>query len=234
MPKFKCLLIGDALTEFNKIANYAEHIPWLDIICKPVNQREARHYLQEFSIDIIIMDIATAADKEMAECCSSKLPETMIIVLAGENELKQREVQCNVFSYIGIPVLFDAFFNSISRARNYRQVTIPKMAVANTDFVFIKSEYKFFKIKFDEILFCEGMKDYTKIYLANTPKPLITLQNLKTFAMKLPRHNFIRVHRSFVISLSNVDVVTRTDIAIGQRSIPIGESYRNMLFSYIQ
>ena len=234
MPKLRSLLIGNDQQSFKQIYEFATKISWLTVMCKPVNAREARHYLQEFDIDILLCDAAVVADEEMAAFLSREMPNILIIVVASETALLSDNIGCNVFSYLSRPVSFDAFLNALSRAKDYIQATEQKEITSSADFVFIKSEYKFYKIKFDEILFCEVMKDYTKVYLVNNPKPLITLQNLKSFANKLPSGNFIRVHRSFVVSLSNVDIVTRTDIAIGQRSIPIGESYRNSLFRFIQ
>jgi len=101
------------------------------------------------------------------------------------------------------------------------------------DFVFVKSEYKIIKVKFDEIMFCEGMKDYTQIYLAGKSQPVITLQNLKNFTSRLPENNFVRVHRSFVVSLSHIETISRSEITIGKKNVPIGNSYRNDFFKII-
>ncbi|HVZ55717.1 MAG TPA: LytTR family DNA-binding domain-containing protein [Chitinophagaceae bacterium] len=103
----------------------------------------------------------------------------------------------------------------------------------NRKFIFIKSDYKIIKINLEEILYCEGMKDYTQIYITGKNQPLITLQNLKTFSDKLPKEDFIRVHRSFVISLGKIETISRNEIAVGTKMIPIGHSYRDHLFHLI-
>jgi len=101
------------------------------------------------------------------------------------------------------------------------------------DFVFIKSEYKIIKIKFDEILFCEGMKDYTQIYMQGRTQPVLTLQNLKNFCSRLPESDFVRVHRSYVVSLNHIETISRNEISIEKKVIPIGNSYRNDFFKII-
>jgi len=101
-------------------------------------------------------------------------------------------------------------------------------------FIFINSEYKVIRIKFEDIQFCEGMKDYTQIYLSAKAQPVITLQNLKTFSSKLPEEIFIRVHRSFVVSLHHVDTISRNEISIGKKIIPIGNSYRTDFFHIVE
>lgn len=99
-------------------------------------------------------------------------------------------------------------------------------AAKKFEFVFIKSEYKAYKVKFKDIIYCEGMRDYTLVHLNNKTKPIVTLQNLKTFTGRLPEDEFIRVHRSYVVSLSNIDCISKNEVLIGKKSIPIGESYR--------
>ena len=76
-------------------------------------------------------------------------------------------------------------------------------------FVFIKSEYKIIKVRFEDILFCEGMKDYTQVYIKGKSDPLLTLNNLKSFSAKLPADEFMRVHRSYIVSISHIDSIVR-------------------------
>lgn len=102
------------------------------------------------------------------------------------------------------------------------------------DFVFVKSEYKIIKIKLDDIMFCEGMKDYTQIYVNGRIQPVLTLQNLKNFSSRLPESKFVRVHRSFVISLQHVETISRNEISIGKKMVPIGNSYRNDFFNIVE
>lgn len=94
-------------------------------------------------------------------------------------------------------------------------------------FLFIKSEYKLIKISLVDILFLSGLRDYTQIYLKGKSSPLTTLQNLKEFESKLPDEDFIRVHRSYIISIAQVDSISRNEISIGHHTIPIGNAYKH-------
>jgi DNA-binding LytR/AlgR family response regulator len=236
MRKLQCLVTGNQQQAFKTMLEYAAKIPWITFICKPVNPREARHYLQEFEIDVLFCDVATLMDKEMDFFLLNCRSKIQVIVLASKAELIDNDISCNVFSFLPKPVSFDTFYNAVLRAKDYLQPENLKETASASffDFVFIKSEYKYYKVRFNEILFCEGMKDYTQVYLLNKPKPIITLQNLKTLVSKLPPADFIRVHRSYVVSLSSIDVVSKTDIVIGQKFIPIGESYRSNLFKIVE
>lgn len=104
----------------------------------------------------------------------------------------------------------------------------------SNDFMFIKSEFKIIKVNYEDILFFEGLKDYTKIYIKGKPKPILTLQSLKYYEAKLEGKMFIRVHRSFIISIRHIDVISKNVINIAEYSIPISESYRKPLFVIVQ
>jgi DNA-binding LytR/AlgR family response regulator len=101
-------------------------------------------------------------------------------------------------------------------------------------FLFIKSEYKLIKINLADILFLSGLRDYTQIYLKGKASPLTTLQNLKEFETKLPEDDFIRVHRSYIIAIAQVDSISRNEISIGINTIPIGNAYKHAFEEMIE
>ena len=106
--------------------------------------------------------------------------------------------------------------------------TLPKQ-----DFVFIKSEYKIVKIKFDDILFCKGMKDYIQIYIHGKSKPVVTLKSLNAFETKLPPYKFVRVHRSYIVSLLHIDTISKNEISIGKQIVPIGSIFKSDFFTIV-
>ena len=101
-------------------------------------------------------------------------------------------------------------------------------------FIFIKSEYKIIKLRFDDILFCEGLKDYTQIYIKGKSDPLLTLNNLKSFSSKLPADEFMRVHRSYIVSISHIDSMVRNEIYVGKKIIPIGDSFKVEFYEMVE
>jgi DNA-binding LytR/AlgR family response regulator len=234
MAKLKCLFIGKEERSLQTLFDYAAAVSSLTVVGKPVNtKKEAQYFLQEFTPDIIFCD-ATAISADIEKFLAQKDVKALIVLLSAEGEIINTELPYNVFSFMPKPVSLDMLLQLVSRINNYLTVETKKHSAVQNDFVFIKSAYKFYKIKFNEILFCEGMKDYTQVHIINREKPIITLQNLKTFVSKLPSDQFIRVHRSFVVSINNIDMVSKNEITIGKKDLPIGESYRDQLFTIIQ
>ena len=111
---------------------------------------------------------------------------------------------------------------------------IESTVLPKQDFVFIKSEYKFVKIKFDDILFCKGMKDYIQVYITGKSKPVVTLKSLNSFETKLPPDKFIRVHRSYIVSLLHIDTISKNEISIGKQIVPIGNIFKSEFFSLVE
>jgi len=101
------------------------------------------------------------------------------------------------------------------------------------DFVFIKSEYRIVKVKFEDILFCKGMKDYIQIHVADKSNPIVTLKSLNAFEVRLPPEKFIRVHRSYIVSLMHIDSISKNEISIGRHIVPIGSIYKEEFFKMV-
>ncbi|MFL9482155.1 LytR/AlgR family response regulator transcription factor [Chitinophagaceae bacterium LWZ2-11] len=109
-----------------------------------------------------------------------------------------------------------------------------KAEVKRRDFLFVKSEYKLIKINLHDVLYLSGLRDYTQIYFKGKASPLTTLQNLKEFESKLSIDQFLRVHRSYIIAISQIDSISRNEINIGTHNIPIGSAYRQALHEMVE
>ncbi|RIV19362.1 DNA-binding response regulator [Fibrisoma montanum] len=107
------------------------------------------------------------------------------------------------------------------------------------DYLFLKVEYQLVRVAFDDILYIEGLKDYVKVHLRfdphqnKTPKPLLSLTSLKALEEKLPSRRFMRVHRSFIVSLDKIEAVTRNTIQIGAVTIPVSDQYKDAFAQFL-
>lgn len=100
-------------------------------------------------------------------------------------------------------------------------------------FLFVKSDYKQLKINLDEVLYFEGLKDYIKIWLKDRPRPILTLMSLKSLEEELPKDQFMRVHRSFIVALRAIDTIERSQIIIDDKRITVSENYKPEFLAYI-
>ncbi len=145
--------------------------------------------------------------------------------------------------YLLKPIAFDRFFKSAQKAQGIIQPNIKQPVVEqaqqiqqqqqefSSDFIFVKSEYKIQKVYLNDILFIEGLKDYISIF---TPaERIITLQNMKKMEDALPEKHFIRVHKSYIVSINKIDSIERSRIFIGDKIIPVGDTYREDFFRIV-
>jgi len=138
--------------------------------------------------------------------------------------------------YLLKPFDYAEFLAAANKARTWFELVKGKqqsLLSEEKEFLFVKSEYKQLRIKLDDVLYFEGLKDYIKIWLKNNPKPVLTLMSLKSLEQELPETQFMRVHRSFIVSLNNVDVVERSQILINNQRITVSEQYKPKFLEFI-
>ena len=104
---------------------------------------------------------------------------------------------------------------------------------SDSEYIIVKSEYKLVQIPVADILYIEGLKDYVKIYTADSDRSIMTLMSMKTLEQHLPADRFMRVHRSFIVNTARIKVIERTRIVFGKNYIPVSESYKQAFSDFI-
>jgi DNA-binding LytR/AlgR family response regulator len=215
------------------LKEYIAKTPRLNFAGRCDTSGEVFQQVAQSRADIIFWDIRLLDNKVMLRLKESGY-YPIVICIADKQEQDKKETDMDVFSYLNRPLSFERFLTTIGKIQDYLSSTIYIQHARNLRFVFVKSEYKIIKVKFEDILFCEGMKDYTQIYLRGKADPILTLNNLKSFSYKLPPDEFIRVHRSFIVSLTHIDSIARNEIYIGKKIIPIGDSFKDDFYQIIE
>jgi DNA-binding LytR/AlgR family response regulator len=158
----------------------------------------------------------------------------MVIFTTAYGEYALDGFDLDVVDYLLKPIPFDRFLRAATKAQEFMTVSQQKNGDSGgqiNDYIFIKTEYKIIKINLEDILFIEALKDYTKIY---TPyQPVLTLRSLKSFETRLPADKFIRVHRSYLVSLNKINSVEKNTVMIANQSIPISDGYRERFYEVI-
>ncbi len=174
-------------------------------------------------------DILFAAAAILANIPKDIVLPPICVCLGIEAEMLSHPPQKNLFAFLHTPFSYERVFSLLQNIESYMLQSSDHHTGVKREYIFIKSEYKLIKINLADILFLSGLRDYTQVFLKGKVSPLTTLQNLKDFESKLPGHSFIRVHRSYIVSLGQVDSISRNEITIGTYTIPIGHAYRQLL-----
>jgi DNA-binding LytR/AlgR family response regulator len=232
MGVLNCIVVEDNNKQSALLKEYIAKTPNLSFSAKCESASDVFQLVTQYRANLIFWDIRLLDNRVMV-----RLKEAgyypIVICIADKQEQEEKVTEMDVFSYLNRPLSFERFLSTMNKLRDYLSTTI-YIHHRNNRFVFIKSEYKIIKVRFEDILFCEGMKDYTQIHVRGKAEPILTLNNLKSFSIKLPSEEFIRVHRSFIVSLNHIDSIARNEIYIGKKIIPIGDSFKDDFYQIIE
>jgi len=232
MGALSCIVVEDNNKQSALLKEYIAKIPNLSFSARCESAADVYQLVTQYRADIIFWDIRLLDNRIMLRLRESGY-YPIVICIAEKQEQDEKVTEMDVFAFLNRPLSFERFLSTMNKIRDYLSTTI-YIHHRNNRFVFVKSEYKIIKVKFEDILFCEGMKDYTQIYIKGRSEPILTLNNLKSFSFKLPSEEFIRVHRSFIVSLTHIDSIARNEIYVGKKIIPIGDSFKDDFYQIIE
>lgn len=234
--KISCLIVDDEPMARNLVESYVHKTPFLDLKGKCSSAIEAMEFLKTTPVDLLFLDIQmpdlTGID------FSKMLPkETRVIFTTAFDEYALDGFKVEALDYLLKPFDYAEFLAAANKASTWfnlvkRKQTAPE-PVENNEFLFVKSEYKQVRIKLSEVLYFEGLKDYIKIWLKDQSKPILTLMSLKSLEDELPKSQFMRVHRSYIVSLNNIDVIERSQILINDQRITVSDQYKPQFLAFI-
>ncbi|WP_312824347.1 LytTR family DNA-binding domain-containing protein [Epilithonimonas sp.] len=227
-----CIIIDDEPLARAEMRSLIKEVSNIEILEDFSNALTALEFLKTNDVDLIFLDIEMplVTGLEFAE----QLPkQSLIIFTTAYSQYALKSYELDAIDYLLKPIEKQRLEKAIQKAELYNQLlsqsTIKNTIESNTnDFLFIKSERRFYKLKFEEIKFIEGLKDYVVIH-TKTQK-LITAMNLKTTHLKLPAGKFLRVSKSYVVNINFIDSFDNHNIFVDESEIPLGEVFRAEFF----
>lgn len=223
----KCLIVDD-----NKMARMAmkqlvSQVKSLDLVAECSDAMEAYNYLNSKNIDLLLLDIEMPGmtGLELTKKLGNKSP--LIIFTTAKTDYAVEAFELSVVDYLVKPVLPARFVQAIEKTKEVLEVIKADEKPVEQDFVFVKDNGILKKINVDDILYLEAMGDYVKVYTGQRFHVLHS--TLKSIEEKLPASKFVRVHRSYIVSLNKIDFIQDGSITIGKASVPIADTYRTLL-----
>ena len=225
----RCLIIDDEPLAQRVIERYSENIPYLEIVKKCNNAIEAIDVLHQQEIHLLFLDINMPRLSGMDFLKTLKNPPLVIITTAYA-EYAIQGYELDVVDYLMKPFAFDRFLKAIQKAqellKNKETTHFENRESERIEdtFIFVKSSKKTFKVNLSDILYIEALGDYVKIF--TNDKMIVSYQSLKNIESLLPPKSFPRVHKSFIIALSRIDLIEGNQVKIKDRLIPIGTNFK--------
>jgi two-component system LytT family response regulator len=227
--KIKCIIVDDEPMARDVIRRYVEKTPILQLLEEFGNAIDAMVFLQEHPVDIIFLDI------KMPQLSGTDFVRSLrnvpkIIFTTAFKEYAHEGFELDVVDYLLKPIRFDRFLRAVNKAFPQKQemeVNGSNMDISKstTSFIYLRVDRKMIKVLLDDIIFIESEKDYVKVF---TEKGfIVTRQTIASVEAMLSESQFVRIHRSYIISLAKLKSFTADTVEIGSKELPIGRLYRN-------
>lgn len=227
-----CIIIDDEPLAAELLASYARKTLFLNLIGVFNSAVEGIKVIRENRVDLIFLDIQMP---ELSGLEFAKIlpKETKIIFTTAFSQYAVDGYKANAVDYLMKPVSYDDFLAGANRALEWFRSVRQSENASDDRFIFVKSEYKLVKIMFDDILYIEGLKDYVKIYLTDGREPVMSLMNMKKIEESLPKPEFMRIHRSYIVHMRKIEGIDRFLVVIGNAILPISDSYKTTIQDYL-
>ena len=235
MKTLRTIAIDDEPLALQLITGYIAQTPFLEHLGSFDSPLTAMDFLEQNPADLIFLDIQMP-DLLGTEFARIHHNDSLFVFTTAYPNYAVEGFRLDAVDYLLKPFSYQEFLDSANRARKRLKTDLPdeqqEVDSAN-GFLFIKSDYKVRRINLSDILYIEGLKDYIKVYLHGTEKPVLTLASLKQVESKLPASQFMRVHRSYIVNLQRIEIIERSRIVFGKVYIPVSEQYKDTFQEYI-
>jgi two-component system LytT family response regulator len=225
----RCLVVDDEPLAQNLLKNYIGKITSLELVAATSDVFAALDMAQQQKVDLIFLDV------QMPELTGIQFMKILagkckVILTTAYEEYALQAFDLDVVDYLLKPFSFERFAAAVQKARERLQPAARENTTA--EHLFIKTEYKIVRVAVKDIRYMESMRDYVSVYTEN--ERILTLQPLRTFEEQLRASSLIRVHKSYIVNLDRIDKVERRRMVIGDKYIPIGETYQDEVKKRLQ
>ncbi len=223
-----CIAIEDEPLALKKIIEFIKQVDYLNLLKGFSNAIDAVGYIKKNPVDLIFLDIRM---KKLSgiQFLESLQEKPKVIITSAYDEYALKGYELNVTDYLLKPFTLDRFLKSADKVYN---LLIDSKTNIHNDYIFVKTEYRFEKVKLDSILYIRGMRDYLQIYTQENK--IMTLQTFKNIIEILPKDNFQRVHNSYIVAISKIKSIEKNRIQIEDDLIPISKKYRDEFYDLLK
>lgn len=236
----KCIIVDDESLARKLLEANIQQLPFLELVGVCKNPFEAMALLQDQQIDLMFLDI------QMPGMLGTKFlqglrEKPLVIFVTAYANYAVESYDLDVVDYLMKPVSMERFTKACYKALDQKQKndvltnkSVDASSKKNDPTVFyVNSEYALVKVVMENITHIESMKDYIKIYLTTSTKPIITKITLKSIEEKLNSNIFLKVHKSFIVNLQKIDSIRSQNIFIGAHSIPVSDAHFDALMKSV-
>ena len=228
----KCIIVEDETLAQDVIKSHLSQIGGWELASVCRNAPEALEALKTLEVDVMFLDIRLPGMSGLNFLRTLSDPPLVVLTTAYA-EYAVESYEFSVIDYLLKPISFERFSKAAEKIMEGRLFSPAhkEQEKPTGDHIFVKSNSKFFKVNFSEILYIEGMKDYLKIHTAEYT--LVTHQTMNELEKTLPPRQFLRVHKSYIVALGHIRSIYGNSVELGKATIPIGINYKETVMNLV-
>ncbi|MFI5194545.1 MAG: LytR/AlgR family response regulator transcription factor [Chitinophagales bacterium] len=220
-----CIAVDDEKYVLDLLVDNIQKVPFLHLEARCRNALEAAAVLRERKIDLVFLDIQMPGLNGLQFIRTLNQPP-MVIFVTAYKDYAFDGFDLNAVDYLLKPVSFERFLKACNKAYELHQLLQGTNKRVSPDYFFVYVEYNLVKISLPDMLYIEGLKDYVRIFLASSSRPVITRMSLKELEEKLLPSRCVRIHKSYIVHADKVTAIKRDLICIGSTELPLSDLYR--------
>lgn len=235
IQKIKCIIVDDEPVAREILESHIEKIDSVEVIASCKNALEAFHSISTQKIDLVFLDI------NMPEVSGLSLARSInknikIIFTTAYRDYAVEGFDLQAVDYLLKPISLERLLQGVNKYLNETTpVQLPLIQDSEeekSDSFFVRSDRKMVKVCFAEILYIESLADYIKIYLRD--KNVVTRETISSIEAKLPQHDFLRIHRSYIVAKNAIDSFTSELVEVGKKQLPISRGYKDQVLKQLE
>ena len=229
----RCLIVDDEPLARHLLTDYVGKVPFLALHAACASPLAALEVLRTASIDLLFLDVHMP-ELTGLELLRSLPRPPLVIFTTAHSEYALPSYELDAVDYLLKPITLDRFLRAVHKA-HARQLPAGPAQVASAaparPFLFVKDGPRRVKVRWEDILYVEGLRDYVTIHTRQ--QKIITLLQLKSLVQQLPADRFIRIHHSYIVALESLEAIYKDKVQVGSRFLPVSESYRPAFRAFI-
>jgi DNA-binding LytR/AlgR family response regulator len=225
----KCIAIDDEPLALELLTDNIIKVGFLQLAGTFSDPIEASSFLQQQSVDLVFLDIQMPGLTGL-QLIKTAVKKPMFILITAYEKYALEGYELDVVDYLVKPVSLDRFIKACNKAQELYQLKSGTGTVsADRDHFFINVNYSQHRIVFNDIMYIEGLKDYVKIHLKSTGKPVIARLTFRNLEEELPPSQFVRIHKSFIVSQKYITSIKKSSVVVDDVELPVGENYKEVI-----
>ncbi|GAA4101482.1 LytTR family DNA-binding domain-containing protein [Mucilaginibacter panaciglaebae] len=229
MKKIRCLIVDDEPIARKVLREFIERIPFLSACGQCENTMKAELFIKQNEADLILLDIEMPKLSGLEWLKRTPVKPMIILTTAFQNYALEG-YELDIIDYLLKPIAFDRFLKAMQKVREYAEMR--EHLIAGTGYLFVRSDKRIEKIELKDVLYAESVGNY--VHIVTTEKKLLAYLTLKSLEAQLPGHDFVKVHQSFLVNLSQIEAIDGNRIIIGHNEIPVSRSFRGRLMQIVE